>query len=220
MRSTLDKLISWTGLALAFVLLVAGGLLTWAWAFIGNEVDKQLSDQKIVMPTEEEIDAEVESGRIDDDDAEELLEHAGSEMDTGGEAKAYADHYILPHTLNATGGETYATLGTLQEEVCPPRGSTEAPSEECETVTAQRNTAQLGSTLRGLLLYGYAFATMGVIAGWAALASYAGAVLFAILGILGLRHARRAEAEEAAARSVTSPGAPGTPPGTQPGPQV
>ena len=38
MRSAFDKLISWTGLALAAVLLAAGGLLTWANTFIGDQV--------------------------------------------------------------------------------------------------------------------------------------------------------------------------------------
>lgn len=191
MRATLDKLISWTGLLLALVLLVAGGLLLWGSTFINNEVDKQLSDQKIVMPTDEEIKAEVESESISKADGDALSEFAGSEMNTGSEARAYADHYILPHTMHATGGETYATLGDKQSEVCPPRGSTEAPSEECTAVTGQRQTAQTGSTLRGLLLYGYAFATMGTIAGIAAWAAFAAAVLFLILGILGLRHAKR-----------------------------
>jgi hypothetical protein len=188
MRATLDKLISWTGLLLALVLLVAGSLLMWGSTFINNEVDKQLSDQKIVMPTDEEIKAD-ES--LSDEDKKALEKHAGSDMNTGAEAKAYADNYILPHTMAATGGETYATLGDKQSEVCPPRGSADEPSEECQQVTGQRNTAQLGSTLRGLLLYGYAFATMGTIAGIAAWAAFAAALLFLVLGVLGLRHASK-----------------------------
>ena len=50
MRSSFDKLISWTGLLLAGFLLVAGGLLTWAYFFIGNEVENQLTMQAITMP--------------------------------------------------------------------------------------------------------------------------------------------------------------------------
>ena len=41
MRSTLDKLVSWIGLGLAAVMLVAGGLLTWASNFVDNEVKTQ-----------------------------------------------------------------------------------------------------------------------------------------------------------------------------------
>jgi hypothetical protein len=191
MRATLDKLISWTGLLLALIMVVAGGLLLWGSLFISNEVDKQLSDQKITMPTTEVIEAQVEEGELSEEDGDALQEFAGSEMNTGPEAKAYADHFILPHTNNATGGETYATLGDKQREVCPERGSTEEPSEECNTVTAQRQTAQTGSTLRGLLLYGYAFATMGTIALYAAIAAFIAAALMLALGLLGLRHAKQ-----------------------------
>ena len=52
MRSTLDRLISWIGLALAAVLLVAGGMLTWASSFINSNVEQQLTDQDITMPVE------------------------------------------------------------------------------------------------------------------------------------------------------------------------
>ena len=55
MRAMLDKLTSWVGLALAAVLLVAGGLLTWANAFVADQVDYQLGMQAITMPTEEAI---------------------------------------------------------------------------------------------------------------------------------------------------------------------
>jgi hypothetical protein len=47
MRAVLDKLISWTGLALAAVLLIAGGLLTWANTFIGDQVDQQRVEEAI-----------------------------------------------------------------------------------------------------------------------------------------------------------------------------
>ena len=53
MRATLDKLISWTGLLLAVMLIVAGGLLTWASTFINNEVTSQLTAQHVTMPTTE-----------------------------------------------------------------------------------------------------------------------------------------------------------------------
>ena len=48
-----------------------------------------------------------------------------------------------------------------------------------------------GETLRGLLLNAYAFGTMGMIAGIAAIAAFiAGAVMLVLSG-LGLMHARR-----------------------------
>ena len=148
----------------------------------------------------EVIQEQVEGGELSDADGEALEDHQGSVMNTGSEAKAYADHFILPHTNNANGGETYATLGDKQREVCPERGSTEEPSEECTTVTGQRATAQTGSTLRGLLLYGYAFATIGTIAGYAAIAAFLGAAVLLALALLGMRHAQRTAQPEAPRR--------------------
>ena len=54
MRATIDKLVSWGGLILAIVLLVAGGLLTYASVFIGNQVHDQLAAQHVTMPTAEQ----------------------------------------------------------------------------------------------------------------------------------------------------------------------
>ncbi len=48
-----------------------------------------------------------------------------------------------------------------------------------------------GETLRGLLLNAYAFGTMGMIAGIAAIAAFIAAAVMLILGGLGLMHARR-----------------------------
>ena len=84
MRKTLDQLISWTGLILAAVLLVAGGLLTYASSFVSSNVEQQLSQQDITMPkaaalqTQEQKDA--------------LLQYAGKKMTTGDQSKAFAVH--------------------------------------------------------------------------------------------------------------------------------
>ena len=49
-RKTFDGLMVTGGVVLAAVLLVAGGLLTWAHAFVGNQVREQLTAQKIFFP--------------------------------------------------------------------------------------------------------------------------------------------------------------------------
>jgi hypothetical protein len=53
-----------------------------------------------------------------------------------------------------------------------------------------------GETLRGLLLNAYAFGTIGMIAGIAAIAAFVGAALFLLLALLGLFHARRTDPTE------------------------
>ena len=197
MRSAFDKLISWTGLALAAVLLVAGGLLTWANTFIGDQVHDQLIMQDITMPAGEALTSLPEA------DAAALEEYAGSPLDTGAEAKAYADHYILAHMNASSDGRTYSQVSgefvSLTDE--------QKASEEGQALGALRQTLFMGSTLRGLLLYGYAFATIGTIAGIAAIVSFVTAAALLVLVVLGFRHAGRVEtpAERLVPGRVTQP---------------
>lgn len=188
MRAFLDKLVSWTGVAIAAVLLIAGGLLTWANSFIGDQVHDQLTMQGITMP---EGDALAD---LSDEDAAALEEYAGSALDTGPEAKAYADHYILAHMNAASDGRTYQEVSSeflaLDDEA--------KASEEGQALAGLRQTLFMGNTLRGLLLYGSAFATMGTIAGYGAIAAFLGAFVLLALAQLGIRHARRTARAEAA----------------------
>ena len=155
MRSAFDKLISWTGLALAAVLLMAGGLLTWANVFIGDQVDQQLSQQDIVMPEGEAL------GGLSKADTDALEPYAGSPLDTGPEAKAYADHYILAH-MNASGEELAGEPVTYSEASAKGRELSAAVAENPDATQAQvdeaaawmdlRESLFMGNTLRGLLL--------------------------------------------------------------------
>ncbi|MEO6509935.1 MAG: hypothetical protein ABIO16_03015, partial [Nocardioides sp.] len=183
MRSAFDKLISWTGLALVAVLLIAGGLLTWAHVFIGNQVNDQLVMQGITMPAGDALTG------LPKADATALEQYAGSPMDTGPEAKAFADHYILVHMNEASGGKTYEEVSGEFIAL----SDADKASPDGQALGGLRQTLFMGDTLRGLLLYGYAFATIGTIAGIAAYASFAGAIALLVLVALGLRHARRDE---------------------------
>jgi hypothetical protein len=183
MRAAFDKLISVTGLILAALLLVAGGLLTYAASYIGDQVDTQLSAQDIKMPEGEALK------KLPPDDQKALEPYAGSPMDTGPEARAYADHYIQAHLNAMSGGQSYSQVSGQYVAMTPEQQAT----PEGQKLAGLRNTMFQGSTLRGLLLYGAAFATMGTIAGYAAVAAFIAGVVLAIFGILGLRHARRVE---------------------------
>lgn len=185
MRATLDKLISGTGMVLAVALVAATVLLFWASSFIGEQVDQQLSEQKIVMPTVDAINADE---ALSANDKKVMSEFAGSELDTGPEAKAYADNFIKAHLNHSTGGETYSTLGPKATAACG-ENRENATSPERIKVNAKRDTAFKGSTLRGLLLYGYAFATMGTIAGLSAWGALVLAAVMLLLALMGFLHA-------------------------------
>lgn len=221
MRSAFDKLISWTGLILAAVLLVAGGLLTWASSFVASEVANQFEMQDITMPADAAIEGQVESGRLSEADAEALRPFAGTPLDNGAKARAYADHYILAH-MNAGTPELAATLSEFGIDaesldgwkdpltyeaagaVARSIGADEAISDDDRAAAIQavndvRNESLFkGNTLRGLLLYGYAFATIGEIAGIAAIAAFVGGAVFIVLAVLGLRHAGQVKGKELA----------------------
>jgi hypothetical protein len=193
MRATLDKLISWAGILLAAVLLIAGGLLTWASSFIGDEVHDQLTAQHITMPTTETGLADLPAG-----DRDALEQYAGEDLTTGSQAKAYADHYILVHMNEASKGQTYSEVSGryIQQCASDPKA---AATEACQSLGGLRQTLFMGDTLRGLLLYGYAFATIGTIAGYGAIVAFAGAIALLILAGLGFWHSRRAGHDVAAA---------------------
>ncbi|HET6167949.1 MAG TPA: hypothetical protein VFE07_14050 [Marmoricola sp.] len=183
MRSALDKLISWTGLALAAVLISGGGLLVWANTFIGNQVHDQLVMQDITMPSGDAL-----SG-LPKADQKVLAKYAGSALDTGPEAKAFADHYILVHMNEASGGQTYEQVSGQFIAL----SDAQKASPDGQKLGQLRQTLFMGDTLRGLLLYGYAFATIGTIAGIAAWVAFGAGGLLVVLFMFGLLHARRAE---------------------------
>ena len=197
MRTAFDKLISWTGLALAAVLLIAGGLLTWANTFIDSQVHDQLSMQGITMPEGEALTS------LPKADAAALEQYAGSPLDTGPEAKAFADHYILVHMNASSDGQTYEEVSGQFISITDEQKA----SEEGQALGGLRQTLFMGNTLRGLLLYGYAFATMGTIAGIAAYVSFAGGAVLLVLFALGIWHARRVTqtVKPAATRQVPQP---------------
>jgi hypothetical protein len=190
-RKTFDALLTTGGLVLAAVLLVAGGLLTWAHSFVQHEVRSQLSQQQIFIP--QAGSEELASPQI----APYLNKYAGQQLVTGTQAKAYADHYINVHLAKIGGGLTYSEL------------SAKSMADPTNTKLAgQVQTVFRGETLRGLLLNAYAFDTMGNIAGIAAIASFGGAGLMLVLSGLGAWHLRRTDPEEEILAALTASEAP------------
>ena len=176
-RKFVDRVASTTGLFLAVVLLIAGGLLTWGYSFTNDQVKTQLAAQNIIFPP-------AGSGAISSLPAKDqpfMAKYAGQQMLTGRQAEVYADHFIAVHLGEIGGGKTYSQASAA---------AMAAPTDaKLAGVVA---TLFKGETLRGLLLYGYAFWQIGQIAMYAALVAYLGGILFLLLAFLGFLHARRA----------------------------
>lgn len=181
MRSMIDKLISWTGLAVAAVLLVAGGLLMWASSFATSNVHDQLAAQQITMPAAAALTTP--------DMKDALTQYAGQPMTTGAQAKAYADHYIQAHMNEMAGGKTYSQVSGEYMAALK-----SAPTAQATTDLGNlRQTLFMGTTLKGMLLNAYAFGTIGTIALYAAIVAFVGGAVLALLALLGLRHAGTVE---------------------------
>jgi len=183
-RRTFDGLMATAGLVLAAVLLIAGGLLTWAHNFVGDQVHQQLVAQKIFFPPKGEA--------INDPAIKPYLtQYAGQQLTTGPQAKAYADHFIAVHLKEMTGGQTYAQLSSK---------SLANPSDT--KLAGQVQTVFRGETLRGLLLTAYAFGAMAkvaVIAAWTALVT---GLALLVMAVLGFVHGRRTPSD----REIHVPG--------------
>ncbi len=173
-RKVFDLLASIGGVAVVLMLLIAGGLSMWGYSFADSSVHSQLAQQQIAFPAKGSAD--LASPKI----GPYLDRYAGQQLTTGPQAKAYADHYIAVHLSEMPYGGVYSQVSSA---------SRAAPNNAA--LTAEVQTSFQGTTLRGLLLEAYAFSVFATLALWAAIASFALALLFAVLVGLGIRHARR-----------------------------
>ena len=183
-RRTFDKLVSFVGLGFAALLLIFGGLLNFGAGFANDSVQSQLENQNIAFPIEAGLPSETK---------DQLLEWAGKQVINGEMARDYSDLYIWEHmkaSATAVMGKPATYSEVSAEYMSAVRGAS-ADAERTQKLSELRDTLFMGNTLRGMLLEAYAFGTMGVIAGYAAIASFVGGLLFLLLGIAGLMHIRR-----------------------------
>jgi hypothetical protein len=190
-RRTIDSVLISIGVLATIVLAVAGALLTWGRNFSNDYVHKELASQNISFPAKDALTVE---GRAD------LAKWGGRKVDTGKEAQAYAS-YINGHLQGIANGATYADLGTPERtanadlKAATTAGAPKAQLDDLKTkadaITGQRNTLFKGETLRGLLLTAYAWATVGTIAGIAAVVAFGAAALMLVLVALGFVHHAR-----------------------------
>jgi hypothetical protein len=183
-RKTFDKIVTAIGAALTVFLFVAAALLNWGASFAEDSVRSQLENQNISFPAAEAMPEAT---------AKELAKWSEMKVTTGEMARDYSDLYIWEHmkgsAIAAVGKPaTYSEVSGMYM-VLVRGGSTD--TEQIAKLGELRQTLFMGNTLRGMLLEAYAFGTMGVIAGYGALAALIGGVLMLILTLLGVAHLRR-----------------------------
>jgi len=170
-RKTIDAVFVLLGAALTAVLVVVSALSWYGYKFATNQVRTELAAQKIFFP-------EKGSPALDPEEFPDLQKYAGKQVDTGPEAKAYANGFIGRHLDKIADGKTYAEV------------SAEAMKDPTNAkLQGQKAALFQGETLRGLLLGdGYAYWTFGMIAMYVAVTTALGAAVMAVLVLLGLRH--------------------------------
>ena len=183
-RKNFDKIVTAVGFGLTVFLFVAAGLLNWGASFAQDSVKSQLENQNIAFPAAEAMPEATK---------DQLAKWANMQVATGEMARDYSDLYIWEHMK----GSSIAALGkpaTYSEVSGMYMGLVRGGSTDTAQIAKLgelRQTLFMGNTLRGMLLEAYAFGTMGVIAGYGAIAALVGGLVMLLLSIAGLLHIRR-----------------------------
>jgi hypothetical protein len=183
-RKTFDKIVTSIGGALTVFLFVAAALLNWGATFAQDSVTSQLDNQNISFPG---ADAMPETTKA------QLAKWADQKVTTGEMARDYSDLYIWEHmkasSIGAIGKEaTYSEVSGMYMGLVR-GGSTD--TAQIAKLGELRQTLFMGNTLRGMLLEAYAFGTLGVIAGYGAIAALFGGAIMLLLTLAGVIHIRR-----------------------------
>ena len=183
-RKNFDKIVTAVGFGLTVFLFVTAGLLNWGASFASDSVKSQLENQNISFPAAEAMPEATK---------DKLAKWAEMKVTTGEMARDYSDLYIWEHMK----GSSIAAIGkpaTYSEVSGMYMGLVRGGSTDKEQIAKLgelRQTLFMGNTLRGMLLEAYAFGTMGVIAGYGAIAALVGGIIMLLLSIAGLVHIRR-----------------------------
>jgi hypothetical protein len=168
------------GFAVAAILLVAGGLLTWGSAYVHNTVQGQLSAQQIYFPPQAAFAHAKAGTEITPSMIPSVSQYAGKQLLTGQQAEAYADHFIAVHIAEMGGGKTYSQLSAA---------SLAAPKNTALAGVVQ--TVFKGETLRSMLLNAYGWWKVSQITYIAAITAFALGGLMLIGSAFGLAAGRR-----------------------------
>jgi len=183
-RKVFDRLTSSVGVLMVIVLLVAGGLLTWGHSFVNSNVHNQLARQDITFPSKAAFAHPKAGTEITAAMIPSVSKYAGQQLLTGPQAEAYADHFIAIHLSEMPYGGVYSKISAAA-----------MASPTNTSLKTLEQTSFQGTTLRGLLLEAYGFATVGLIMMWAAIAAFALALIMSVLVGVGLWHGSRTAEE-------------------------
>jgi hypothetical protein len=200
------KLLEWGGVA-AGVVLIAFGIGSLVLSIAGhNEVRSSLEREFIVGSpdmTPDAIAQEAKDAGLPASIELPTCDVAGDTIDTGSEAKCFAD-YMRIHALESTGGLTYAQMGRYQSAANPddPKGTNDeaaaAKDENGQPVSNGARNIWVTETSLATALYtsflAEGTALFGVVVAIALILAGLGFIILALGG--ALRHSRTEDESE------------------------
>ncbi len=168
------------------VALVAGIAITYAGTWAHGFVSDQLSSEKITMPSGPALSEQVMK--------DHLTQYAGEQMTTGPQAFAYAQYYIHEHEMAASGGKSYAEIGSEASAMAkanPKISDGTASASDMAAynkLTGIKATLFQGDALRSMLLTAYAWWTIGTIALWVGIILIVAGVGLGVFGFVGFKN--------------------------------
>jgi hypothetical protein len=177
-RKAWDRLVSWSGLVVAIVLILVGAMAVYGGNFGQQNVRDRLEPQSVQFPP---YDAMTPT------EQQEVGSFAGQQVVNGVQAEAFA-RYIAGHLAEVNGGQTYSqTSAAARDPNTPPK--------QAAVLAGMADTLFKGETLRSILLNAYGWWTVATIALYAGWVMIAAGILLLVLAILGFRHNRKANAD-------------------------
>jgi hypothetical protein len=177
-RKAWDRLVSWSGLIVAIVLILVGAMAVYGGNFGQQNVQDRLEPEMVVFPPYEAMTPE---------EQQEVGDFAGQQVTDGVQAEAFA-RYIAGHLTEVNAGQTYAqTSAAAREEGIP--------EDQAAELAAKADVLFKGETLRAILLNAYGWWTVSTIAIYAGYVMIIAGIVMLVLSILGFLHMKRADAD-------------------------
>jgi hypothetical protein len=152
---------------------------------VNSNVHDQLAQQQIYFPPKAAFAHPKAGGEITPSMIPSVSQFAGKQLLTGEQAKVYANDFIAVHLSEMPYRGVYSKISAAA--LANPKNT---------QLAGLKQASFTGTTLRGLLLEAYAFATVGTIMLWGAIASFVLAAIMSVLVGLGFWHARQVTDEE------------------------
>jgi hypothetical protein len=176
-RSLIDRLVSWSGVVVATVMVAVGAAAIFGGSFALSNVRDRLQPEHISFPP---------ASAMTSQEKVEVGSFAGQSVDTGTEAEAFS-RYIAGHLKDVNNGATYSETSAAAR--------TEGISEkQAADLGIKADILFKGETLRSILLNAYGWWTVGQITLFAGIGMVLAGLVLAVLAALGFRHARRSAA--------------------------